>query len=112
METLRFRYFLLRRPDDPTGPPANLIAEAISLGPTQAVIWDRATNAWTFRPDVAASFLWSKPEEREEHEVQAVDRATVEREAIHFTTVPLPTEAELTEICREALPRWLREARK
>ncbi|WP_019870641.1 hypothetical protein [Salinispora oceanensis] len=107
METLTFGYFLLTR--DPDGPPVNLIADADTMGPTQAVIWDRSTDAWTFRPDVAVAFLWEDPEVGE---VQEVDRATAEREALHFTTVPLPTEAELTEICREALPRWLRGARK
>ncbi|WP_433533688.1 hypothetical protein ACQPYA_30290 [Micromonospora sp. CA-263727] len=99
MATLTFGYFLLRRPDDPTGPPVNLIAEAESAGPTQAVIWDRSTDAWTFRPDVAAAILWANPER---HEVQRVDRAAAERETTRFTTVPLPTEAELTEICRRA----------
>ncbi|WP_307816907.1 MULTISPECIES: hypothetical protein [Micromonospora] len=99
MTALTFGYFLLRRPDDPTGPPVNLIVEAESSGPTQAVIWDRPTGAWTFRPDVAAAILWANPER---HEIERVDRATAERQAAHFTTVPLPTEAELTEICRRA----------
>ncbi|WP_431884197.1 hypothetical protein [Micromonospora gifhornensis] len=99
MTALTFGYFLLRRPDDPTGPPVNLIAEAESSGPTQAVIWDRPTGAWTFRPDVAAAILWANPER---HEIERVDRATAERQVAHFTTVPLPTETELTEICRQA----------
>ncbi len=103
-----FRYHLMFRLDAPEI-PVNVIALLRSSGPTQAVIWDRPTNAWAFRPDVATATLYM---ESEHALTRAVDRATAEREVLHFTTVPLPTEAELTEICREALPRWLRGDRK
>ena len=33
-----------------------------------------------------------------------VDRTTAEREALRFATTPLPTEQQLTEICRAARP--------
>lgn len=93
-----FRYHLLFRPDNPEV-PVNVIALLRSSGPTQAVIWDRPTKTWNFRPDVATAILYANPER---HLTRAVDRATAERETAHFTTVPLPTEAELTEICRQA----------
>jgi len=98
MPTLTFRYHLLYRTDDQTQPPVNVIAVAAGTGPTQAVIWDRPTSRWGFRPDVAASILYADPER---HSVRAVDRATAESVTQHFTTVPLPSEPELTRICQE-----------
>ncbi|MFB9239376.1 hypothetical protein ACFFWC_28225 [Plantactinospora siamensis] len=98
METLTFDYYLLWKEKDRTPPPVNVIIEAATMDQTQAVIWDRRTESWNFRPDVAVAILWVN---REDHEVQLVDRATAEAAAPNFTTVPLPTEAELTEICRE-----------
>ncbi|MFB9239371.1 hypothetical protein ACFFWC_28195 [Plantactinospora siamensis] len=101
METLAFGYHLLMQTDHPAAPAVNVIAVAYSSGPTQAVIWDRRAGAWGFRPDVAAAILYSDPGE---HNTRSVDRATAERAALEFTTVPLPTEEELTEICRLAGP--------
>lgn len=106
METMAFGYHLLMRPDDPTGQPVNVIAVARSTGPTQAVLWDRRTSTWNFRPDAAVALLYADWEER--HTTEAVDRATAERATAHFTDVPLPSEEELTQICRAAGPNWRR----
>ncbi|MEU1400569.1 hypothetical protein ABZ403_31495 [Micromonospora zamorensis] len=91
-----FRYHLLFRPEN-AEVPVNVIALLQSSGPTQAVIWDRPTSAWTFRPEVATAVLYASPER---HLTRAVDRVTTEWETVHCATVPLPTEAELTDICR------------
>ena len=106
MAALTFRYSLMYKSGDlednpigPTEPPVNVIMVASSTGPTQAVIWDYPTKTWTFRPDVAAAVLYANPER---HRTRLVDRATAETEAPKFATKPLPTEEELTDICRKA----------
>jgi len=99
MDDLRFQYYLLYRPVNPTETPVNVLALASDLGPTKAVIWDYRSNRWGFRPDVAVSVLYAN---QERHTFHGADRATAESVTHHFTAVPLPSEAELTRICREA----------
>jgi hypothetical protein len=108
MDALTFRYSLMykagdleRRPIGPTEAPVNLIAVARTTGPTMAVIWEYPTKTWAFRPDVAAAVLYANPER---HRTRLVDRTTAEREALRFATTPLPTEEELTAICRAGRP--------
>jgi hypothetical protein len=99
MDDPTFQYYLLYRPINPTADPVNLIALADHPGPTQAVIWDYRKDRWGFRPDVAASVLYGN---QERHTFRWTDRTTAESMTHHFTTVPLPSEAELTRICQEA----------
>jgi hypothetical protein len=101
--TSTFYYHLLWRTHDRTQPPVNVIAVARSTGPTQAISWGYGTESWEFRPDVAAAILYGNPED---HEFQVVDRETAERATHNFTTVPLPSEEEMTRICRETAPNW------
>ena len=108
MGALTFRYSLMykagdleERPIGPTEAPLNVIAVARTTGPTLAVIWDYPTKTWKFGADVAAAVLYANPER---HRTRLVDRATAEREAPRFATTPLPTEQQLTEICRAARP--------
>ena len=96
---MQFTYYLMYRPGDLYGTTANVLALAQGPGPVHAVIWDRPTQSWGFRPDVAATFLYSTPDLEQ---TRLVDRATAESVTHHFTTVPLPSEAELTRICQEA----------
>ena len=108
MDVMKFGYHLMYRmgnrdtePIGPTEAPVNLIAVGISTGPLPAVAWNRPTTTWTFRPDAAAAILYANPDS---HRTRRVDRATAEREALRFATTPLPTEEELTAICRAAIP--------
>ena len=108
METLTFAYVLVyssgvpdTEPIAATEKPRNLIAFAEPGGPTQAVVWDYPTRTWNFRPDIARTYLYLKPEEKR---TRRVDRATAGRAALSIATKPLPTEAELTAICRAARP--------
>ncbi|ASW57105.1 hypothetical protein CIK06_27635 [Plantactinospora sp. KBS50] len=99
METLTFSYYLLMKRKDPEGPPVNVMAVARGDGPMQAVCWGYRNNRWEFRPEVAVAQLY---EDWNPKGHRLVDRATAERTAAGFTDVPLPTEEELTEICRTA----------
>jgi hypothetical protein len=108
MDVLTFGYRLMYEPGDrdenPIGPaeaPLNLMAVAVSTGPLLAVVWDWPTETWTFQPDVAAAILYRNPDD---HRTRRVDRTTAEREALRFATTPLPTEQQLTEICRAGRP--------
>jgi hypothetical protein len=108
MGVLTFRYSLMyragdleRRPIGPTEAPLNVIAVARTTGPTLAVIWDYRTKTWKFGADAAAAVLYANPER---HRTRLADRTTAEREALRFATTPLPTEQQLTEICRAARP--------
>ena len=108
MDVLTFGYILMFKPgyedENPIGPteaPLNLIAVALTSGPNQAVVWDHQTAEWTFQPGVAAAVLYAHPER---HRTRVVDRATAEREVTRFATKPLPTEEELTAICRAGRP--------
>lgn len=97
--TVQFTYYLMYEPGKVGGTAANVLALAQERGPVRAVIWDRPTQSWNFRPDVAAAFLYSTPDLEQ---TRLVDRVTAESATHHFTAVPLPSEAELTRICREA----------
>ena len=105
MDQLDLTYFLLYDPENPQDPilpsdrPVNLIIRAFSTGPLLAVAWHYRTKEWTFQPRVAMEMLHINPED---YQTRKVDRATAEREAPRFATKPLPSEAELTEICRAA----------
>ena len=108
MENLTFEYTLLYDLGDPetepigeTEAPLNVIVVADVRGPVQAVIWDHPTETWTFRPDVAAAILFADPGT---NRIKDVSRETAELETPRFATKPLPTEAELTAICRAARP--------
>jgi hypothetical protein len=108
MDVLTFGYILMFKPgyedENPIGPteaPLNLIMVARSTGPTMAVVWDYETQEWTFQPGVAAAVLYANPER---HRTRRVDRETAEREVTRFATKPLPTEEELTAICRAGRP--------
>ena len=108
MDVLTFGYNLMFKPGDedenpigPTEAPLNLIAVARTSGPNQAVVWDYPTEQWTFQPGMAAAVLYANPER---HRTRHVDRATAEREVMRFATKPLPTEEELTAICRAGRP--------
>lgn len=108
MDPLTFRYSLMYRagdldlePIEATEAPLNLFAVARTTGPTMAVIWDYSTETWVFGAEEAAAVLYAN---RERHRTRLVDRATAEREAPRFATIPLPTEEQLTEICRAARP--------
>ena len=108
MDALTFGYSLMYRSGDleeepirPTEAPVNLFAVAHTTGPALAVVWDYPTKTWKFGADVAAAVLWANPER---HRTRQVDRTTAEREALKFATTPLPTEEQLTEICRAARP--------
>jgi hypothetical protein len=98
MADLTFQYYLLFHPMRPSDNPANVMALANDPGPTKAVIWDRPTARWSYHPDVAIAVLFVNPDR---NNFRGVDRATAESVTHHFTTVPLPGEAELTRICQE-----------
>lgn len=107
MEVLAFGYNLTyeprwvdENPISPTEAPLNPIAVARTSGPNQAVVWDYDEKDWTFQPGVAAAVLYANPEE---HRTRHVDRATAEREVMRFAMRPLPSEEELTAICRAGL---------
>jgi hypothetical protein len=108
VDALTFEYSLMYKAGDleenpigPTEAPVNLIAVAHTTGPALAVVWDYPTKTWKFGADVAAAVLWANPER---HRTRQVDRTTAEREALRFATRTLPTEQQLTEICRAARP--------
>jgi hypothetical protein len=107
MRVLEFGYHLMYRMGDmkanpirPDEAPVNLIMVGISPGPLLAVAWDYPTKEWTFQPEAAIAILDINSDD---HRTRPVDRETAEREALRFATKPLPSEAELTEICRAAL---------
>jgi hypothetical protein len=108
VRVLTFRYSLMYKSGDlqdwpigETEAPVNVIVVAQTTGPTMAVTWEYYTKAWKFRPDVAAAVLYANPER---HRTRLTDRVTAEREATRFATRPLPTEEELTAICRAGRP--------
>ncbi|ASW57104.1 hypothetical protein CIK06_27630 [Plantactinospora sp. KBS50] len=101
MERLTFDYYLMMKRTEPDGPPVNVLAVADSLGPTQAVCRGYRHKTWEFRPEVAAT--WLDPD-RDDLILIPADRATAERATAGFTPVPLPSEEELTRICRVAGP--------
>ena len=108
MSQLTFDYFLLYKmgylPNNPIQlgePPLNLIAEAYSTGPLLAVAWHHKTQEWIFQPRMALAILHVNSDD---HRFRATDRSTAEREALRFATKPLPSETELTQICRAARP--------
>jgi len=98
MDVMKFQYYLLYRPINPTDIPVNVIALADRPGPPQAVVWDYRENRWGFGTDLAVSVLYAN---QERHTFHRTDRVTAESVTHHFTTVPLPSEAELTRICQE-----------
>ncbi len=95
MTTTDFRYFLLTRAVQDAQRPVNVIALADSTY-IDAVVWDSKANSWDYHPEVASAFLYQP----EKYDPPMVDRVTAEREATNFTDRPLPTEEELTRICR------------
>ncbi|MFB9239372.1 hypothetical protein ACFFWC_28200 [Plantactinospora siamensis] len=99
MDTMTFDYYLMRRQANPDLSMKNVLAVARRVRPIQAVCWGYRHNRWEARSDVAR--VWLDPD-RDDLILQPADRATAERTAATFTEVPLPTEAELTEICRAA----------
>jgi|GEM_PF-1461644 len=101
MDILEFQHYLLYRPINPTDIPVNVIALADRLGPPQAVVWDYRENQWGYGTDLAVSVLYAN---QERHTFNRTDRVMAESVTHHFTTVPLPSEAELTRICQEASP--------
>jgi len=102
MMALAFTYYLLYPQGGLGGTPANVIALARQRGPVQAVIWDRPTDRWNFRPDVAAAILYATPDLEQ---TELVDRAAAAAQTHHFTAIPLPSEEELTRICQAASRR-------
>lgn len=107
MEPLRFNYILLFQKGDPDlepilpgEAPRNVVAVAVNPGPTLAVIWDHFRDKWIFQAAVAGG-ISTHPER---YRIRSVDRATAEIEALRFATIPLPSEAELTALCRAARP--------
>jgi hypothetical protein len=105
---LTFDYVLMFKPGDedenpisPTETALNLIALAWSLGPTMAVVWDYDLKEWTFQPRVAAAVLYAHPER---HRTKRVERSIAELQVQNFATKALPTQEELTAICRAGRP--------
>ncbi|MFB9239373.1 hypothetical protein ACFFWC_28205 [Plantactinospora siamensis] len=103
---MTFDYYLLMRRGDQEGSPVNVMAVALGDRPVEAVIWGYRNNRWEFRPEVAIAHLY----EDRELPIRLTDRETAEQAALTFTEVPLPTEAELTEICRTAPRRGSRRS--
>ncbi|MFB9239374.1 hypothetical protein ACFFWC_28210 [Plantactinospora siamensis] len=100
-QTPSFDYRLIRKTDDPSSAPVNVLAIAWRLRPIRTVCWGYRNSRWEARPDVAT--VWLDPD-RDDLILWPVDRATAERAALEFATVPLPTEEELAEIGRTAPP--------
>lgn len=104
---MRFEYILLYEGENQdSGPilpgeaPLNVIATGMTAGLGLAVIWDHFRHRWIFHTDTLSG-LAARPWA---FRTAVADRATAETEALRFATIPLPSEAELTALCRAARP--------
>jgi hypothetical protein len=81
---------------------SNLIVfRHLSGRPLEAVMYSGQHRKWVFAPSTAAAALYY---EMYEDLLKKVDRATAERVAMERFGVPLPSEAEIDQICLAKSP--------